>query len=155
MPVAHRAHDRAADGARNAVIRRDPFGHTHERTAEPIVEGNVIVVEPGCFGLFVGRLDIVLTPGGGVAHHKFRLIPVLASEYPEDPAVKTLVGEELAPYRERMTRRAGTTETLLMRYDLFETTVDDFIADAVREAAATDIGFTNGFRFETGLPRAP
>ncbi len=83
---------------------------------------------------------------------KFRLIPVLASEYPEDLAVKTLVDEELAPYRERMTRQAGTTETLLMRYDLFETTVDDFIADAVREAAATDIGFTNGFRFGAPVP---
>ena len=34
-----------------------------------------------------------------------------------------------------------------MRYDLFETTADDFIADAVRETAGTDIGFTNGFRF--------
>ncbi len=127
-------------------------GHTHERTAEPIVEGNVIVVEPGCFGSFVGRLDIVLKPRGGVAHHKFRLIPVLASEYPEDLAVKTLVDEELAPYRERMTHQVGTTETLLMRYDLFETTVDDFIADAVREAAATDIGFTNGFRFGAPVP---
>ena len=39
-----------------------------------------------------------------------------------------------------------------MRYDLFETTADDFIADAVREAAATDIGFTNGFRFGAPVP---
>jgi 2',3'-cyclic-nucleotide 2'-phosphodiesterase (5'-nucleotidase family) len=40
-----------------------------------------------------------------------------------------------------------------MRYDLFETTADDFIADAVREVAKTDIGFTNGFRF--GSPVQP
>jgi 2',3'-cyclic-nucleotide 2'-phosphodiesterase (5'-nucleotidase family) len=35
-------------------------GHTHERTAAPILEGDVIVVEPGCFGSFLGRLALVL-----------------------------------------------------------------------------------------------
>ena len=39
-------------------------GHTHERTAWPILEGDVIVVEPGCFGSFLGRLDLVIKPGG-------------------------------------------------------------------------------------------
>ena len=39
-----------------------------------------------------------------------------------------------------------------MRYDLLETTADDFIADAVREIAKTDIGFTNGFRFGVPVP---
>ena len=39
-----------------------------------------------------------------------------------------------------------------MRYDLLETTADDFIADAVREIAQTDIGFTNGFRFGVPVP---
>ena len=127
-------------------------GHTHERTAWPILEGHVIVVEPGCFGSFLGRLDLVLKPGGGVAHHAYRLIPVLASCYDENKAVKALVDASLAPYRARMAITAGRTETVLMRYDLFETTADDFIADAVREAAQTDIGFTNGFRFGVPVP---
>ena len=39
-----------------------------------------------------------------------------------------------------------------MRYDLFETSADDFIADAVRDVAGTDIGFTNGFRFGAPVP---
>jgi 2',3'-cyclic-nucleotide 2'-phosphodiesterase (5'-nucleotidase family) len=39
-----------------------------------------------------------------------------------------------------------------MRYNLLETTADDFIADAVRETAKTDIGFTNGFRFGVPVP---
>ena len=51
-----------------------------------------------------------------------------------------------------MARQAGKTETVLMRYDLLETTADDFIADAVREMAKTDIGFTNGFRFGVPVP---
>ena len=60
----------------------------------------------------------------------------------------------MAPYRARMAKQAGTTETVLMRYDLLETTADDFIADAVREIAQADIGFTNGFRFGVPVPPA-
>ena len=127
-------------------------GHTHERTAWPILEGDVIVIEPGCFGSFLGRLDLVVKPGGGIARHDFRLIPILASRYDEDADVKALVDKSLAPHRARMAKPAGRTETVLMRYDLLETTADDFIADAVREIANADIGFTNGFRFGVPVP---
>ena len=140
------------------IARRTPeldvvlSGHTHERTAWPILEGDVIVVEPGCFGSFLGRLDLAIKPGGGVAAHEFRLIPILANRYDEDAEVKALVDRSLMPYRARMARETGRTETVLMRYDLLETTADDFIADAVRETAKADIGFTNGFRFGVPVP---
>jgi len=127
--------------------------HTHERTTREIMEGNVIVVEPGCFGSFLGRVDLVLKPGG-VANHTFRLIPVLASRYEEDPKMKALVDKSLGPHRSRMAEPAGTTETLLMRYDVLETTADAFITDAVREIANADIGFSNGFRFGVPIPPA-
>jgi sulfur-oxidizing protein SoxB len=127
--------------------------HSHERTAREIMEGNVIVVEPGCFGSFLGRIDLVLEPGG-VAGHAFRLIPVLASRYDEDAKMKALVDKSLAPHRLRMAELAGTTETLLMRYDVLETTADAFITDAVREIADADIGFSNGFRFGVPIPPA-
>jgi S-sulfosulfanyl-L-cysteine sulfohydrolase len=140
------------------IARRTPefdvvlSGHTHERTAWPIMEGNVIVIEPGSFGSFLGRLDLVLKREGGVAHHEFRLIPILADHYQEDAGVKALVDKSLAPHRARMAIKAGTTQTVLMRYDLLETSADDFIADAVREVAKSDIGFTNGFRFGVPVP---
>ena len=126
-------------------------GHTHERTARPIIEGKVIVVEPGCFGSFLGRLDLVLGPSG-VVSHAFRLIPVLESRYEEDPGMKALVDTSLAPHRARMATLAGTTQTLLMRYDVLESTADDFITGAVRERAKSDIGFSNGFRFGVPIP---
>jgi sulfur-oxidizing protein SoxB len=90
----------------------------------------------------------------GVVRHAFRLIPVLASRYGEDPRMKALVDTSLDPHRSRMAEVAGTTETLLMRYDVLETTADDFITDAVREVAGTDIGFSNGFRFGVPIPPA-
>jgi len=127
-------------------------GHSHERTAGPILEGKAIIVEPGSFGSFLGRLDLFLDPGGSVARHEFRLIPILASRYGEDPQVKALVDRSLAPYRERMAKPVGKTETLVMRYDVLESTADDLITDAVREIAKADIGFSNGFRFGVPIP---
>jgi sulfur-oxidizing protein SoxB len=128
-------------------------GHTHERTARPILEGNVIVVEPGAFGSWLGRLDLVLkSDGNGIAAHEFQLIPVLRARYQEDANVKRLVDTALAPHRARMARPAGKTDTILMRYDVLETSADDFVSDAVRAIAGTDIGFTNGFRFGVPVP---
>ncbi len=130
-------------------------GHSHERTSRPFVEGRTIVVEPGCFASFLGRLDLVLSEGGGVAHHEYRLIPVLAAAYPEDPAMKALIDRALAPHRERMARELGVSETVLMRYDLFETSADDLVAEAVRATTGAQIGFTNGFRFGSPVPAGP
>lgn len=127
-------------------------GHTHERTAWPIIEGNVLVVEPGAFGSWLGRLDLILKPGGGIAAHKFQLIPILANKYDEDPTVKSLVDASLRPYRDRLAREVGKTETVLMRYDVLETSADDFVSDAVKAVTGADIGITNGFRF--GVPVA-
>jgi 2',3'-cyclic-nucleotide 2'-phosphodiesterase (5'-nucleotidase family) len=129
-------------------------GHSHERTARPILEGEVVVVEPGCFGSFLSRLDVFLGPAGGVVGHEFRLIPILPDRYEEDRTVKALVDSALAPYRARMGEVVGKTESLLMRYDVLENTADDFITDAVREAAKADIGFSNGFRFGAPIPPA-
>lgn len=127
-------------------------GHSHERTEKPILEGHVIIVEPGSMGSFLGRLDLTLRPEGGVAHHKFHLIPIHAEEFPEDPQVKQLVENGLAPFRQRMDEVVGVTQTPILRYDVLETSADDFITDAIREIAGTDIGLSNGFRF--GLPIA-
>lgn len=128
-------------------------GHTHERTERALLEGKTIVVEPGSMGSFLGRLELTLKPEGGVAEHAFRLIPIDAGDFEEDPRVKSLVDAELKPFRERMEQTAGATLTPIFRYDVLETSADDFITDAVREISGADIGLSNGFRF--GVPIMP
>jgi sulfur-oxidizing protein SoxB len=49
----------------------------------------------------------------------------------------------------------GETKTPLLRYDVLETSADDFLTDAVRETTGTDIGFSNGFRFAPPIPAGP
>ncbi len=128
-------------------------GHTHERTPRPIVEGQTLVVEPGSMGSFLGRLNLELKPGGGIADHAFQLIPVEAATLAEDTEVKQLVDANLQPFRDRMQQTAGETQTPIFRYDVLETSADDFITDAVRELSGAEIGLSNGFRF--GIPTLP
>ena len=130
-------------------------GHTHERTTAPIIEGRTLIVEPGSMGSFLGRLDLTVGPEGGVVAHDFQLIPVRENDFPEDPAMKKLVAVAIAPFRKRMDEVVGHSETILARYDVLETSADNFVADAVRESAQADIGSTNGFRFAPPILAGP
>jgi 2',3'-cyclic-nucleotide 2'-phosphodiesterase (5'-nucleotidase family) len=130
-------------------------GHTHERTYEPIFEGKVPIVEPGSMGSFLGRLDLLVGPQGGIAGHQFQLIPVRASEFAEDAAEKRIVDAAVAPYRGRMDQVVGRTRTPIARYDVLETSADDLVSDAVREASGADIGTTNGFRYSPPILPGP
>ena len=78
-----------------------------------------------------------------------------ASRYAEDPHVAALVAQGEAPFRARMQRVVGRTETPILRYDVLETSADDLVSDAVRETAGADIGTTNGFRFTPPILPGP
>lgn len=122
-------------------------GHTHERTETAIREGNVLVVEAGSNGSFIGRLELTLRPGGGVSEHAFQLIPVMASCFAEDPRMAATVNNVLKPHRARMQQKLCDVTDTVLRYDVFETNADNVISDAIRHSTDVDIGFTNGFRF--------
>ncbi len=129
-------------------------GDTHERTYEPIVRGKTWVVEPGSFGSFLGRLDLSVR-GGQVVERKWNLIELRADRFAEDRAVKQVVDETLAPLRPRLDVVIGRTEAPLMRYNVVETSLDDVLSDALREAAGTEIALSNGFRFSPPKPAGP
>lgn len=122
-------------------------GHTHERTETVIREGNVLIVEAGSNGSFLGRLDLTLKPQGGIDRFSFVLIPIHADKFAEDQGVKAIVDRVLSPHRERMGRRLCDTTVPVMRYDVFETNADNLISGVIRKTAGVDLGMTNGFRF--------
>ena len=129
-------------------------GDTHERTYQPVVRGDTWVVEPGSFGSFLGRLDFTLK-GGKITDRRWELIELRADRFAEDPKVKHVVDETLAPMRPRLDKIIGETKATLMRYNVVETSLDDMLSDALREAAGTEIGLSNGFRFSPPTPPGP
>ncbi len=121
---------------------------THERVRAPLQPdgGGVPVTEPGSFGSFVGRLDLVVQDGV-VKDRSYELLEVDPREYDEEPAMRALVDRARAPYRDELDREVGTTATPLVRYFVLETPMDNLITDALRAKTGTDIALSQGFRF--------
>ncbi len=126
-------------------------GDTHERTYEPIEKNGTWIVEPGAFGSFLGRLDLFVRDGV-VVDKRWELIELTASNFPEKPEVKALVDATLEPLRAKLDQPIGTIGAQLERYDVVETTLDNFLSDAVRAGTGAEIGLSNGFRFGAPLP---
>ena len=119
---------------------------THERIREPLRGRYARVTEPGAFGSFVGKLDLVVERER-IADHAYALLDVDPDQYPEDSEMKTLVAAARAPYREDLDRVVGTTTMPLLRYYVIETPMDNLITDALHWKFQTDFAVSNGFRF--------
>lgn len=128
-------------------------GHTHNRMERPVYVDRTAIIESGCHGSFVGRLDIEI--GGGtprVVDH--RLIPVDESIEP-DAAMVDLVEAAVAPHRSILEEIVGMTRHALNRNTVLEATMDNLLLDAIAAAAGTEIAFSNGWRYGAPIPPGP
>jgi sulfur-oxidizing protein SoxB len=126
-------------------------GHTHNRLHKPVFQGETLVIQSGCHGSFLGRLDLELADGR-IVDYRHQLIEVEASTLP-DPAVDDLIRQALAPYQDELSTVVGETATALNRATMLETTMDNFLLQALLESTGAQLAFSNGWRF--GAPIIP
>lgn len=119
---------------------------THERVRKPIEGKHARVTEPGAFGSFISRLDIVIEKGK-VKDHIYQLLDVDPARYKEDEEMKRLIKKTKEPFEKELNRVIGKTKTPLLRYYVIETPMDNFITDAIMWKFKPDIALSNGFRF--------
>jgi 2',3'-cyclic-nucleotide 2'-phosphodiesterase (5'-nucleotidase family) len=119
---------------------------THERVRTPIQGVHTKVTEPGAFGSFLAKLDIVIEDGV-VKDHSYQLMDVDPGVYGEDEEMKRLVTKAREPYKKELDKVIGQTKTTLQRYYVIETPMDNFITDAIMWKFKPDIALSNGFRF--------
>lgn len=119
---------------------------THERVRTPINGAYTKVTEPGAFGSFLAKLDIIVE-NGQIKEHNYQLLDVDPARYAEDAEMKGLVEKARAPYKKELSRVIGKSKTTLMRYYVIETPMDNFITDAIMWKFKPDIALSNGFRF--------
>jgi 2',3'-cyclic-nucleotide 2'-phosphodiesterase (5'-nucleotidase family) len=126
-------------------------GHTHNRLYNPVLNGKTIVIQSGCHGSFLGRLDLELD-GGQIVDYRHRLIEVEAATQP-DPTVNELVRKALAPYQNDLSQVVGETATALNRGTTMESTMDNFLLQTLLESTGAQLAFSNGWRY--GAPIVP
>ncbi len=119
---------------------------THERIRKPINGKYAKVTEPGAFGSFISKLDIIVEDGK-IKDHNYQLLDVDPAFYKEDEEMKTLIKKTKEPYEKKLSRVIGKTKTPLVRYYVIETSMDNFITDAIMWKFKPDIALSNGFRF--------
>ncbi len=119
---------------------------THERVRKPIEGKFTKVTEPGAFGSFISKLDIVIEDGK-IKDESYQLLDVDPEMYKEDEDVKQMITRVKRPIKKILNEVIGQTKTPLERYYIIETPMDNLITDAVMWRFKTDIAVSNGFRF--------
>src|SRR5438105_1096487 len=121
-------------------------GHTHDALPAPIEVGRTLVVNSGSHGKFLSRLDVDVR-GHRVAGYRFRLIPVLSRDLPEDPEMARLIADVRAPHEAKLGEALAVSESLLWRRGHFNGTFDEVILDALLKRADAEVAFSPGFRW--------
>lgn len=126
-------------------------GHTHNRLYKPAIQGKTLVIQSGCHGSFLGRLDLEIDKER-IIDYRHQLIEVEAKIDP-DPEVDDLVRQVISPYQEELSTVVGETATALNRGTTLETTMDNFLLQALLESTGAQLAFSNGWRY--GAPVIP
>lgn len=119
---------------------------THERIRNPIQAKYAKVTEPGAFGSFVSRLQLILEDGK-LKDAQYQLLDVDPEKYKPDPEMLKMVEEARKPYAAEMDKVIGRSKTTLVRYYVLENPIDNLITDAIYWKYKPDIALSNGFRF--------
>ncbi|MBU4527079.1 MAG: bifunctional metallophosphatase/5'-nucleotidase [Hoeflea sp.] len=128
-------------------------GHTHNRVEIPAKVNGALLIQSGCHGSYVGRLDLEVE-GGAISGFHHRLIPVDASIAP-DPEMQALVDRAMASTRPLQALVVGQTGIALHRASSLDAPMDDALLAAIALAAGTDIAFSNGWRYGAPIPPGP
>ena len=126
-------------------------GHTHNRLYRPAWVGSTPIIQAGCHGSFVGRLDLRVD-GGKVVDVRHELICVEEQIEPDAEMAKR-VDEAVAPHRVFLDQVVGHVRSPLDRATSLEASMDNVLLDAIAAAAGTRLAFSNGWRY--GAPILP
>lgn len=126
-------------------------GHTHNRLYRPVQVGQTVIIQSGCHGSFVGRLDLTVEDGK-VLHVTHALI-CTDDSIAEDPDMAQRVRDTLAPHRDLLDTVVGQVRSPLDRATSLEASMDNVLLDAMGTVADTRLAFSNGWRY--GAPVLP
>ncbi|MDP2818675.1 MAG: bifunctional metallophosphatase/5'-nucleotidase [Polaromonas sp.] len=126
-------------------------GHTHNRLYRPVWIGSTPIIQSGCHGSFVGRLDLTVSDGKviDVQHELICTDDSIAA----DADIDAMVRDTMAPHRDFLDQVVGQVRSPLDRATSLEASMDNVLLDAIAGAAGTRLAFSNGWRY--GAPILP
>jgi len=138
--------------------------HTHHNVTNPPAIPNadgtrkVVVVQAGSHGKYLGKLDLMVS-GKKVVSYTNTLVRVTdanvktyAPNGVPDPAVQTLADAAYAPFAAQLDTVVGYTTTVIERRGDTQSTMGNFLADAMASIFGTDTANHFGIRYGSSIP---
>lgn len=129
-------------------------GHDHHRFDQPLMEGDVPIVQAGERGGWLGRMDFDCQ-GSALVRGQYALMPILAKT-PEEPAITAKVEALTLEAAREMDQPIGvaardlSAERELIRR--FEAPFGNLVADWAREWTLAEVALFNAGGFRASIP---
>ena len=120
-------------------------GHTHNRLSELVQVGNTTIIQSGSQSSFIGKMDMTLE-NKKITELEHELITI-TKDIPEDSKMKDLVKKAVDPYKKQLSKIVGHTDGILHRSWNVESTMDNFLLEAIQHQTNSELVFSNGWRY--------
>jgi S-sulfosulfanyl-L-cysteine sulfohydrolase len=127
--------------------------HTHNRLYHPVQVKDSLLIQSGCHGSFLGRLDLEVEEKR-VKKFKHQLLTV-EKEVEPDSVVDELISKIIEPYQEMLQEKVGYTNTALNRNTILESTMDNLLLESLQSYTGAEVAFSNGWRYGAPVPPGP
>jgi len=127
--------------------------HTHNRLYHPVYVNETIIIQSGCHGSFLGRLDLEVEDRR-VKSYQHKLITIRKDLTPH-PEMEEMVNHAMDPHREMLGEVVGETQTYLHRNTILESTMDNFLLKSILKETGSQVAFSNGWRYGAPIPPGP
>lgn len=128
-------------------------GHTHNRLYKEVTSNGTVIMQSGCHGSFIGRLDLQVKDWK-ITDVRHELIDIDES-LEADKEVESIINEFMEPHREMLNTVIGHTQTALNRYRVLESTMDNLLLQSISDASGINLAFSNGWRYGAPIPPGP
>lgn len=125
--------------------------HTHNRIYSPARINNTLIIQSGCHGSFLGKIDLEVSNKKIVAY-QHELIEISAN-IESDPEIEQMLQEVLKDDTDFLEQKIGRTDIPLHRYGALEATMDNLLLDSMIDLTGAELAFSNGWRY--GAPIEP
>jgi 5'-nucleotidase/UDP-sugar diphosphatase len=134
-------------------------GHTHTVVSDPVKIGKTIIVQAGCYGVYLGVLQLEVDPSDNEVlsyTEKNELHTVFAGKGRVfDARVAGIAGKYEGKIKTEFAREVGQTSVDLVRRADGESNIGDLVCDAIRESAGADAAFFNSGGIRSDLKSGP
>ena len=129
-------------------------GHDHRRLTSPKIIHSVIICEAGAYCENLGEL-ILTVENDSVTHFEGKLLPLWVHHTYPSGELASLVEEFNKKIDSEYGGVLGTLVGDWKRSSSGESAIGDFVADAIREGVAADVGVTNSSGIRKDLSAGP